>query len=400
MPHTELTKQAKDSIFYHNFLLAKGGFKPTNLSGLTWWLDDPAGSFNGLPNVDELANRVSANLSRDVNYLLEDDNTGTWQNMGTDSLDVFTAQGTDGFDGVKSSAPKAGCVGGTERTIGLGFVFRYEFDLVINSLDAGAVRLAIQNNPNTQSAVRTTTDSFTTSGAKEGYLVQGVSVDTGGHVAFFGVVNDLFDIEVRNFTLKKVEGNHLYQATAADQGLRTASEIEYNGGSEFSDGSARIASFNQGSGEFFIVANDLEGAGVLNIFLAFGDASTDNEHLAFGINAANKVFIEFRTGGVSNTVTFGTVTRGATTIYSFSSNGTGYKCEVNGADKATDAGTDNGDWIADNALLDTLAIAAILKTTNEFFNVGWVSGVGYNRQTIAAERANVTTFLNNRFSVF
>ena len=81
----------------------------------------------------------------------------------------------------------------------------------------------------------------------------------------------------------EVGGIDADQATVEDQGLRTNSEIVFDGASENMDLESSIASFNQSSGEFFIVGNDLEGVGAGFGFLNFGDKSGTSNHVQFGM---------------------------------------------------------------------------------------------------------------------
>lgn len=258
MPHTKLTKQAKDLIFYHNFLLAKGGFKPTNLSGLTLWLDDPA---------------IPSNIIED----------------GSNRVSQWT--------------------------------------------------------------------------------------DISG--------ND----------------NHLVQATGADQPLRTGSEIIFDGVSEFMNTS--ITPFASDlSGEVIFVLNDIGGAGVNIQPVTFNDNATDNNYIRIGYVSSDFIETTVQEGGAANQIRFGAATRGITVIYSFLSSGTAYKTEIDGVDKPFVSGTNNGNWVGDNASLDTMALGALDRLTPFFYNVGFKSVIYYNRQLTTAERFNVTTFLNNRFNVF
>ena len=63
MPHTELTKQAKDLIYYHNFLLRGAGFNPTKQPGCVIWLDIPS---------------IDTNITEDPSF-----NISNWANLGT-----------------------------------------------------------------------------------------------------------------------------------------------------------------------------------------------------------------------------------------------------------------------------------------------------------------------------
>lgn len=192
--------------------------------------------------------------------------------------------------------------------------------------------------------------------------------------------------------------NNYVQATALDQPTRTGSQIDYDGSSDFLDGGS-ITPYNTSAGEIFFVINDTAGAGVFTFFFTFSDASTDDNSIGLGLTGADLYTISSRVGGVPNNIQFGAAVRGTTQIYSFSSSGTAYKLEVNGVNKAVTAGVDDGDWVADNPLLDNVSTSALIRTTSAFYNNGILSIIPYNRQLAAAERLTVNKFLNSRFSL-
>ena len=96
------------------------------------------------------------------------------------------------------------------------------------------------------------------------------------------------------------EGNNFPQLTGADQGLRTDQFIEYDGVSEFQDGTSVLSSFaSDPSGELFIVAHELEGAGVTTDLLGGGLSSATSNFMRFSIAASDDLSLLMRVGGVS-----------------------------------------------------------------------------------------------------
>lgn len=193
--------------------------------------------------------------------------------------------------------------------------------------------------------------------------------------------------------------NDFVQATGADQGLRTGSEIAFDGSSEFMN--TPITPFaGDLSGEVIFILNDLRGAGTTNQPLTFNDNASDDNFIRFGLNGPNNIEITTQAGAGANSVVFGAGVRDTTVMYSFSSDGSAYNVEENGVNSANSAGVDNGDWIGDNASLDTFAIGALDRLTPFFYNSGFETVLYFNRQLTAAERLQITTFLNDKFSIF
>ncbi len=193
--------------------------------------------------------------------------------------------------------------------------------------------------------------------------------------------------------------NNFIQNTGLDQPLRSGSEITFDGSSEFLDGSANIANFqDDAAGELIIVWESLELTTAFARPFTMSDESTDNDRILFGKNNGNNNNIFFDPG-VSNNVIFGTH-GGGRVISDWSSSGTAYRFFENTAEQARTSGTDNGNWFGDlGANKDKLSLGATIETTPFFDNVRMSSVIYYNRQLTVQERTNVNTFLNDRFSL-
>ncbi len=196
------------------------------------------------------------------------------------------------------------------------------------------------------------------------------------------------------------DSNNFPQSTGADQGLRTGQFIEYDGVTEFQDGTGVLSSFaSDTQGELFIVAHELEGTGVTTDLFGAGDASGTANFMRFSMLVGDTLALLMRVGGVNQNIIFGAAPRNQKMLISWRSSGTAYGAQINGVESAVSVGVDNGDWFTDVPLLDTLAISATIRSSSLFFNNRIYSVIYCNRQLTAAERLLVNKFLNFKFSI-
>jgi len=362
-----------------NFIGGGGGFLPSKVSGLTLWLDDPAGVFNGINNIiEDGSNNVSGWLSKDGDYLLGAEFATTWQN-GSTGFDTFTAQGTDGFDAVKTTASGVdGAVVNANQNVTAGEVYRYSFDLTINSLSGGDgnINLDVQGDA-VPAGGRSTIDTFTTSGAKSGSLIISTT-DTTARTAFTCNNNVLANFEVRNFTIKKLSGNHFVQTTAVDQPNRSGSEITFDGATEFLDGSLNVSNFDSDTaGELILVVDPLSSLATSPFFFSMSDANTNNDRMLFGSDVTDWQLLH--DPGAGNTVDFGANSTGVK-IHSYTSNGSVYQHFLNGVNDPVTSGTDDGNWFdALGVGKDSLGLGGIIQSSQTFYNISLRSILYYNR---------------------
>lgn len=182
----------------------------------------------------------------------------------------------------------------------------------------------------------------------------------------------LVGADISQWDSKDSAGNHPLQGDADKKPSLTTdsnkqlNKVVFDGVDEFLTLTADIVNFNDSEGEWLIVVEDLEGTGVINGFIIFGDASADVSHLIFGLNASDENYIDV---GAVDARTFEIATRSTTQLYSFMSSGTAYKAFINGEQSPFGSGTNDGDFPADDANLDTLSIGSLQRLTPAYYNV-------------------------------
>lgn len=203
--------------------------------------------------------------------------------------------------------------------------------------------------------------------------------------------------------------NHFIQTTGADQPLRSGSDITFDGATEFLQSDDNVSNFNDNVGELFIIGNneDISQNGRL---IGIGNTSIADDfwHPLIWVNGASGgrsqtfggAFLD-NSAAQDNNIYSLTALGTSVALMNLSSNGSAYKIEINGVDEVVgiQSGADNGQWIDVLTSRDSFRLGS-LQTNGEFFgNVSIRTIVYYNRQLTAAERLQVTNYLNNRFGL-
>ncbi len=202
----------------------------------------------------------------------------------------------------------------------------------------------------------------------------------------------------------KIGGINADQPTGADQGLRTDSEIFFDGVTEFMDLSDLFAiASGDTQGELFLVAKS--GAdGVIGREFCCTETATDDNALQMiisGVQVAGQHRIQLvkETGGGFDFI-FGNTDIGENTlaILNYSSNGTRWRLRVNNQvdETLSVAGSNTGDWIGDVVNVDSISLSALIRLSSVFGEGRFYSVVYSNLELSEVNRTLIINFLNNK----
>lgn len=211
---------------------------------------------------------------------------------------------------------------------------------------------------------------------------------------------------------KDLSGNdyHFTQAVGGDQPLWDGTDkITFDGVSEYMNRGANDLLneyLSNNSGECIeILSVPLDT--IFSSCLLFSDNTINNRYVTFHTfypaASGDDIAISIRAPAFNNAIRIiGTKNPNTFYLISCSSNGAVYRGFINGIEQVVQVigGANDGKWGNDQAGLNNTNLVRLERVANFFYNIEAKSIIYCNDELTTAERNNLFTYLNNRFSVY